>query len=217
MDSETTQAGSNNQNQFKAVVFDFGGVIVMNEGGDVLGFVAQILDVSLEELKKVYFEHNHLSNVRNIKWVDMLMEVVRVFDGSLETEDKIRETVRVLEAKQKTNTELLGFLPVLRKLGFKTAIFSNNTSELRERLAEMGITALFDEIVVSAEIGFQKPHKEAFDVLFEKLGLKPEEVIFVDDSPKSLEKASDIGYFPVRFKSNDQLKSDLKSLGISVE
>ncbi|TSC82297.1 MAG: putative hydrolase of the HAD superfamily [Parcubacteria group bacterium Gr01-1014_20] len=207
---------TNQEKRFKAVVFDFGGVIEINDGEDILSSVAGMLGLSIEQLKKTYFEHNHLSNVKNMNWVDMLMEVVREFDKTKETEDKVREAVRDHMAKGTTNTELLSFLPKLRSRGFKTAIFSNNTSELRDKLAEMGIVEMFDEVVVSAEIGFQKPHKAAFDVLFEKLGLTPQEVIFIDDSAKSLEKAAEIGYFPIRFESNEQLKSEFKKLGIFV-
>lgn len=70
--------------------------------------------------------------------------------------------------------------------------------------------------VISGEIGFQKPHKEAFQVLFEKLDLQPEEVVFVDDSTRSLEKAAEIGYIPILFKNNEQLKADLITAGISL-
>ncbi len=110
----------------------------------------------------------------------------------------------------------MSLFPILKQQGLKVGIFSNNTSKLRTKLNVNGIIKLVDELVVSSEIGFQKPHKEAFQVLFEKLKLLPEEVIFIDDSPKSLEKASEIGYIPILFKNNDQLKVDLRKLGIFV-
>ena len=114
------------------------------------------------------------------------------------------------------NTELLSYLPQLKKLGLKTGIFSNANSILRERLRELDLLDVSDILVISGEIGFQKPHKEAFQVLFEKLELKPEEVVFVDDSPENLKKADEIGYIPILYKSNEQLKADLKALGIEV-
>ena len=114
------------------------------------------------------------------------------------------------------NTELLSYLPQLKKLGLKTGIFSNANSILRERLRELDLLDVSDILVISGEIGFQKPHKEAFQVLFEKLELKPEEVVFVDDSPENLRKADEIGYIPILYKSNEQLKADLKALGIEV-
>jgi len=75
---------------------------------------------------------------------------------------------------------------------------------------------MIDDAVISGEIGYQKPHKEAFAVLFERLGASAQEVVFIDDSPKSLEKAEEIGYTPILFQNNEQLISDLRSLGIEV-
>lgn len=114
------------------------------------------------------------------------------------------------------NTELVSYFPQLQKLGLKTGIFSNSDSFLRERLKELDLLDVADVIVISGEIGFQKPHKEAFQVLFEKLQLQPGEVVFVDDSPENLRKADEIGYIPILYKNNEQLKIDLKALGIGI-
>jgi epoxide hydrolase-like predicted phosphatase len=202
--------------QFKAIVFDFGGVLELNESGNLMKRIAESLSVPVDEFRKIYHKHNHLTNVRNIPWEDVAVEVARTFDKSPEAEKHVREIVRAHRASNVINTELLGLFSALRKAGFKVAILSNNTTSLRARLDEKGITPLLDEVVISAEIGHQKPHKEAFDFVFKKLGVRPEEVIFVDDSPKSLERASEIGYQPILFKNNEQLKADLKKLGIPV-
>lgn len=87
---------------------------------------------------------------------------------------------------------------------------------MRQQLIDKNIIDLVDEAVISGEIGFQKPSKEAFAILFQKLGLQPEEVIFIDDAPKSLETAGEIGYSPILFEGNTKLKEDLRKLGIVV-
>jgi HAD superfamily hydrolase (TIGR01509 family) len=198
----------------KAVVFDFGGVIRLNDNENILERISQALGVPVVDLKKAYWERNHLSNVQNMKWEDMIIEVARVFDKSARTENRIRKLVQEHEAANRINTDLLALFSMLRRAGLKVAILSNATSELRKHLEEDGIAPLVDEIVVSGEIGYQKPHKEAFDACFKKLGVLPEETIFVDDSPKSLEKANEIGYVPILFKNNDQLRVDLKKLRV---
>lgn len=203
--------------KYKAVLFDFGGVIELNDGINIFGEVARILKAPLDEFRKVYFEHNHLSNIKNMKWEDMFMEVVRVFDGTKTTEDRIRRLIRENAKKKKINTELLELFPALRRSGLKVAILSNNTTDLRKFLEEKGIDKLVDEIVISGEIGFQKPHQEAFDVAFKKLGVRAEEAVFVDDSPKSLEKAAEIGYHPILFKDNKSLQSALNEVGITTQ
>lgn len=184
--------------------------------GDIIKDIAELLGIPLADLKEEYFKHNHLSNVENMNWEDMLVRIVSIFDNTQKTKEKVLLMVREFLLTRKINADLVAFFPVLRKQGLKVAIFSNNTSKLREELTENGIIKLVDEVVISAEIGFQKPHKEAFQALFEKLNVYPEEVVFIDDTSKSLEKADEIGYTPILFKNNEQLKADLQNIGIKL-
>lgn len=200
--------------KFKAIVFDFGGVIELRPGGSLLNDVAGIIGVSIADFKAEYFKHNHRSNVDNIPWEQMVLEVVAVFDPSEETRHRVLSLSEEYQSRKIINTELVALFTPLRTLGYQVAILSNATSNLREKLIKNGIAPLVDEIVVSGEIGFQKPHKEAFDVLFERLHVRPEEVIFIDDAQKSLEKAAEIGYTPILFKDNNQLRTALHKLGI---
>lgn len=50
--------------------------------------------------------------------------------------------------------------------------------------------------------------------LFDKLGVAPEELIFVDDAEKSLEKAPEIGFTPILFNNTKELKGKLVELGV---
>lgn len=202
--------------EIKAVVFDFGGVIELYENEGPLKEAAESLGVPLAELRQVYFQHNHLANTGNLNWYEMFSKVLSFFNISKEKEDEIISMLRTHHSEGEINTDLVALFPKLRQQGLQVGIFSNATLELRGRLDENGIAKLVDTVVISGEIGFQKPHKEAFQVLFEKLNLQPEEVVFVDDSAKSLEKAGEIGYVPILFKNNEQLIADLKNVGISL-
>jgi HAD superfamily hydrolase (TIGR01509 family) len=207
----------NGGTKIKAVVFDFGGVIELYEGGTMLSAIAQNLGVSIGDFRAVYFQHNHLSNVKNMSWEDMILTVVSVFNKDKTKEDEVREIIRDRASQRRVNTELLSFFPKFKKLGLKTGIFSNANSALRKRMKELDLLDLPDVLVLSGDIGHQKPHKEAFQVLFEKLKLRPEEVVFIDDTPRSLEKAGEIGYIPILYKDNEQLKTDLKGAGINLD
>ena len=198
----------------KAIVFDFGGVIELFEGGSMPQRLSKLLNIPLEEFRKVYFEYNHLSNVHNLPFGEMLLKVVSVFDKSEKMKAAAEAIIEDDSKKRKINAELVALFPALRELGFRVAIFSNATSELRAKLKEKGLLETVDEVFISGEIGFQKPHKEAFHVVFEKLHVRPEEVIFIDDAMKSLEKSAEIEYTPILFKNNQQLLEDLKKLGI---
>ncbi|MDO8561263.1 MAG: HAD-IA family hydrolase [bacterium] len=204
--------------KIKAVVFDFGGVIELYDGGGhLIENIAEYLGVPRSEFRTAFFRYNHLANVQNLTWEDMILKVVSLFTESKEKADGVKEMLRIRSLDRNLNAELLSFFPQLKKLGLKTGIFSNSNSILRERLKELGLLELADVLVISGDIGYQKPDKEAFQILFEKLKLKPEEVVFIDDTPRSLETADEIGYIPILFKDNVQLKTELEHIGIFVD
>lgn len=200
----------------KAIAFDFGGVIEIG-GKNPIEIASQILRVPINDLRKIYFKYNQLSNVENIPWEEMFTKVVAEFDDRKEAADVIKSTIQESLSQKKLNTELVALFPILRKQGLKVAIFSNATSNLREELRKYNLLDKVDEVIISGEIGFQKPHKEAFKVLFDRLQVHSHEAVFIDDSPKSLEKAEEIGYIPILYKNNEQLMADLQHLGIAVE
>lgn len=201
----------------KAIAFDVGGVIELYGGGRLVDVIPKMLGVSADDFKEVYFKHNHFSNIHNVPLEEMILKVVAEFDDRKEIGEKVKTWLQASTAQNKFNTELVALFPILRKQGLKIGILSNATSSMRQKLDTYHIPELVDDMVISGEIGFQKPHKEAFEVLFNRLGVHAHEAIFIDDSLKSLEKAAEIGYIPVLYKDNEQLKSELKRMSISVE
>lgn len=60
---------------------------------------------------------------------------------------------------------------------------TNGTKIAQDRkLANSGLDKIFDYIFISEEIGIEKPGKGFFDVVFQKTGLKADEMIIIGDS-----------------------------------
>lgn len=177
--------------------------------------IGQIVGVSGEEYRREYFKHNHLTNVEGKPWVEAALSAARVFDDSVEAEKKVREINADFNNSKRLNTELLEKIEELKAAGYQIAILSNYTAELRNVLKEQGIYELFDEVFVSTELGAQKPDPKAFFVTCETLSIEPAEMVFIDDTPRSLATAKEIGYTPILFRGNEQLFADLESLGVS--
>ncbi len=56
----------------------------------------------------------------------------------------------------------------------------------RSKLQLSGFTALFEDIFISGEIGYEKPHKEFFDAIFDKLQITDKSrILIVGDSLSS--------------------------------
>ncbi len=72
-------------------------------------------------------------------------------------------------------------LGLLRSAGFKIGLCSNWERPIRPYLEQSGLTD-FDAISVSADVGARKPHAAIFQDACDKLGVRPEEAVFVGDN-----------------------------------
>lgn len=83
--------------------------------------------------------------------------------------------------------EQVAVVKKLRALGIKTAIVTNVAADRlpfqRNKIDTMGLTALFDVIVLSGEIGVHKPDRRVFDCATRQLGVANEDCVFVGDNP----------------------------------
>ena len=81
-------------------------------------------------------------------------------------------------------------------LGIKTAVVSNFDCRLHDILDSMGLTELFDAVIVSADCGAEKPNPVLFLAACEALGVRPEHVVHVgDDRRNDVQGARDAGCY----------------------
>jgi putative hydrolase of the HAD superfamily len=66
---------------------------------------------------------------------------------------------------------------------YRTAMISNfgYAPALHESLDQFGIRDAFDTVVISAEVGWCKPHQIIFEHTFQKMGIRPSEALFLGD------------------------------------
>jgi HAD superfamily hydrolase (TIGR01509 family) len=99
--------------------------------------------------------------------------------------------------------------------GYKIGLLSNSSSEyIRPILQEHDIERLFDEVVISAEVNLVKPSSDIFRLILGKLGIKPEEAVFIDDTKRNVEQASQLGINSIHYTDVARLKQELVRLGL---
>ncbi|CAD7697257.1 unnamed protein product [Ostreobium quekettii] len=82
----------------------------------------------------------------------------------------------------------------LRSSGVKVVVVSNFDTRLRPLLMGMGLGEVLDEVVVSAEVGAEKPNPVIFETALEAAGVAPGEAVHVgDDRRNDLWGARDAG------------------------
>lgn len=96
---------------------------------------------------------------------------------------------------------------------YKIGLITNGPSEgQRKKLEHAGLARFFDPatIVVSGDYGFHKPDKRLFLIACEKLGVKPEEAVYVGDIfAKDVLGSSHAGMQPVWIWNQGERKCDM--------
>ncbi len=108
--------------------------------------------------------------------------------------------------------ELVALIRSLRP-ALKTGLISNAWSGLREVLhTRVPIAAAFDLIVVSAEEKIMKPDPRIYHAALDRLGVQPQEAIFLDDFSKNVDAANALGLHGIHFTSSEQAQRDIRIL-----
>ena len=76
--------------------------------------------------------------------------------------------------------------------------------------------SLFDDTVVSAEVGLIKPDPAIFELFLARNRLKPGECVFIDDSRANVASAKSVGMETIHFAAPEQLARELRGFGFDV-
>jgi 2-haloacid dehalogenase len=103
----------------------------------------------------------------------------------------------------------------LKAAGVPCYALSNMERENWERRAEIyDFLGWFDGYFISGLEGVIKPDPEYFERALERLGLQPEEVLFIDDRPDNTAAAGAVGIPAVVFTSPEALRDELVASGL---
>jgi epoxide hydrolase-like predicted phosphatase len=96
-----------------------------------------------------------------------------------------------------------------KRAGIRCGLLSNSWGHRydRSRWEE-----LFDATVISGEIGMRKPDPEIYALAAERLGLPPDQIVFVDDIPHNLPPAEAIGMKTVHHTDPARTVAELEAL-----
>ena len=105
--------------------------------------------------------------------------------------------------------ELLDFL---KEKGIKTSIATSSPLDrTKEYLSKVGLVDAFDELVSGHMVPHGKPAPDIYLYAAEKLGLKPEECLVIEDSPTGLLAGMRAGAVPIMIPDQDQPTDETKA------
>lgn len=106
---------------------------------------------------------------------------------------------------------MLELVDRLRKQGYRTGLLTNRSLVGAVKLRQLGSYKYFDTVIISSEVGFSKPEPQSFKILAENLGIKLDELVFIDDSPEVTLAAESLGIKTILFKNYHQLVRELSA------
>ena len=113
------------------------------------------------------------------------------------------------------HTGTVEILKKLKQAGYPLYGFSNWSAETFPLVrAKHDFFDIFDDMVISGEVGFAKPEPEIYQILLDKIGRPAQECLFIDDSLPNIQQANKIGFATIHFQSSSQLEKELKHLGL---
>ena len=109
------------------------------------------------------------------------------------------------------NLELAAYLARLRPR-YQTALLSNSfVGARREEEERHHFSEITDLIIYSHEVGVEKPDQRIYAVACERLGSRPEEVVFLDDVERNVTAAAAYGIHAILFRDNAQSIADIQA------
>jgi len=195
--------------KIRAVIFDFGGVLVRMVDDRPRLKLAQQLGVPLSRLDDlVFFSPSAQKASFGTITVDMHWEAVRDALGIKPQE--LQSFLDQYWSADDVNWELLEIIKSLHPR-YKVGLLSNAWDNLRQTMhTRWNIDGLFDELVISAEVGMVKPNPRIFQLVLEKLGVQPAEAIFIDDMLVNVDAARQQGLAAIQFLNTQQTLASLQ-------
>lgn len=188
----------------KAIIFDCFGVLVTDALEAMLqqmresdpGKAAQIVDSVIAANKGFITREENRAAIAQLLGISTDEYADRIKDGEVK------------------NDELLDYILALRP-HYKTAMLSNvSSSGLEVRFSVDDQAKYFDTVVASGVVGFAKPEARAYEIVAERLDMRLDECIMIDDREEYCEGARAVGMRAIVYASFPQLKRDLAALGV---
>jgi len=198
--------------KYKAVLFDLDGVLVNMPDGhyEALNKALSLFGAKIE--REEHF--TYFNGLPTRKKLERLEQDNRLPGGLREFINAIKQnhTKTVIPTYCAPDYSKIILLRHLKDNGYQLACCSNSIREtLHLMLKSAALFDYFDLILGNDEIKNPKPHPEIYLTAFERLGIKPDEAIIVEDAPHGIASAKASGAKVIEVRGVDDVHLGLFS------
>ncbi len=190
----------------RAVIWDMGGVLLRNMAPEPRIHLAEKYGLTEPQLETLVFV-----NPVSVKATVGEASVEELWEYVARTLNIDRQDLPAFVASfwssDRVDEDLIDFIHTLHA-SYKTGLLSNAFDDTRTSLTARFPRLLdaFDVSLFSAEEKLAKPDPRFYQLMLDRLGVKAEEAIFVDDFIENVEGARAAGITGVQFKNTQQAR-----------
>lgn len=199
----------------KAILFDWGGVLIENPDQRLMKYCSKILGTQPDILNPIFTPYEHLFQRGQIHEHNLWIAICEELRINLPTSTSIWKDAVKSAFIDKPETHQL--LKTLKQNDYKTGFLSNTEIPAVEYFLEKKYDQFFDALIFSCIEKTAKPEEKIYRIALEKLQVKPEESVFIDDKPINIELARKIGINGIIFNNIEQVKEELSMLSVNIK
>lgn len=194
----------------RGIIFDFGDVICFWKTENLGEARSLALGLPKETIKNIIWDYLNAAH-------EGTYHSIQDYFGRAKLEapvgvDIVAEVFNEMEASASIDQRMIGLIALLKQR-YKVALLTNFPKGIEDYLAErFHIEHLFDAVVSSYNIQKKKPSPAVYQYTSNKISLKPEECLFVDDSEKNVLAAKEAGMQGLVFKNFGDCKKQLENI-----
>ncbi len=200
----------------KAIIFDYGNVVSALDNNIFINEIAKCTEKAPAELHELIYVKSGLP----VQYETGLISSDEFFNGikqlcglQISQTDFIKSFTGIFTPIQST-LELIERL----KPDYRLALLSNtNEWDYKYEIERIRVFDLFDTVTVSYKVNAMKPEKTIYHDALNKLALKPEECVYIDDIKEYSEAADAIGIRAIHYINHDSLIESLAGFGCNIQ
>ncbi|MCA9344289.1 HAD family phosphatase [Candidatus Saccharibacteria bacterium] len=186
-------------NKIQAVIFDCFGVLTGDVWKEFVGSLPEDQRSNARDLNRA-LDKNVISHDEFYQQINQL------------TGREVPMVEKIITSDMHKNKEVFKYIQSL-KGKYKLAVLSNvSTNWIREQFLTPEEISLFDDFVLSHEVGLIKPDPEIFKLAAKRLGVEVEDCLFIDDSPYNAQAAENLGMKAITYQNFSQFRSQADKL-----
>lgn len=192
----------------KAVIFDWGGVLMQTEDRAPRYRWDEQLGLERGQVERTVHGIDAWRAVQRGEVAMAAYEHALRRELNL-SEDEVTALLADFYSADRLNENAVSLIRGLRGKSVLVGLLSNNTPDLPDTMRELDVYTLFDAVVISAAIGTMKPDPAPYHAILQELGVEAEDALFIDDFMENIEGARAVGMSALYYTPEIDLRTSI--------